>query len=81
MQYLYHDGRGKSNLARVLVIEPQILHLDEPFCALDMKGGGKNAQLHDEPEKKLGITVLHVTHDIEDVRTLATTHVVVIHDG
>jgi hypothetical protein len=23
LQHLYHDGRGKSNLARVLVIEPE----------------------------------------------------------
>ena len=50
-------------LARSLVFEPRILLLDEPFSNLDARLRGQmRAELH-VLQRRLGITVLFVTHD------------------
>ncbi len=67
-------------LARALVIRPQILLLDEAFSALDIVTRERMRKCIKALVKELGVTVLHVTHDMEDVWTLAT-HVVVIQNG
>jgi len=59
-------------LARALVMEPQVLLLDEPLSNLDTELRSdlrkEIKQLHGE----LGMTVIHVTHDPEEARELAT---------
>ncbi len=53
-------------IARTLAIEPEILLLDEPFGALD---AGTRHALQDwlkHLQKKLGLTVVLVTHDLEE---------------
>ena len=67
-------------IARAIVNEPEILLLDEPLGALDLKMR-KDMQLElREMHKKLGITFIYVTHDQEEALTLSDT-VVVMKDG
>ena len=67
-------------LARALVTEPEILLLDEAFSALDVNTRERLRMMMARVVREIGITVLHVTHDREDVWALAT-HVAVINDG
>ena len=63
-----------------VAIEPQILLLDEPLGALDLKMR-KDMQLElKEMHKKLGITFIYVTHDQEEALTMSDT-IVVMKDG
>lgn len=67
-------------IARAIVNEPEVLLLDEPLGALDLKMR-KDMQfelkrIHDT----LGITFLYVTHDQEEALTMSDT-IVVLKDG
>ena len=67
-------------IARAIVNEPEILLLDEPLGALDLKMR-KEMQIElKEMHKKLGITFIYVTHDQEEALTLSDT-IVVMSDG
>ncbi len=67
-------------IARALVNEPEILLLDEPLGALDLKMR-KDMQLElKEMHKKLGITFIYGTHDQEEALTMSDT-IVVMKDG
>lgn len=67
-------------IARAIVNEPEILLLDEPLGALDLKMR-KDMQLElKEMHRKIGITFIYVTHDQEEALTLSDT-VVVMKDG
>ena len=67
-------------IARALVNEPEILLLDEPLGALDLKMR-KDMQLElKEMHRKLGITFIYVTHDQEEALTMSDT-IVVMKDG
>ena len=67
-------------LARVIVMEPKLLLMDEPLSNLDAK-----LRLHMRTEirklqKKLGITCLYVTHDQSEALTMAD-RIVVMNKG
>lgn len=65
-------------LARALVVEPKVLFLDEPFSALDP---ATRKQLHGEFRsiwKRLGLTTVLVTHDLEEAAALADRLAVII---
>ena len=67
-------------LARALVNEPQVLLLDEPLGALDLK---LRRQMQIELKRiqtEVGITFLHVTHDQDEAMWMADT-VAVMNDG
>ena len=67
-------------IARALVNQPQILLLDEPLAALDLKMR-KDMQIElKEMHRKLGITFIYVTHDQEEALTLSDT-IVVMNEG
>ena len=67
-------------IARAIVNEPEILLLDEPLGALDLKMR-KEMQLElKDMHKKLGITFIYVTHDQEEALTMSDT-IVVMNDG
>ena len=58
-------------LARALVNRPQVLLLDEPLGALDLKLR-KQMQLELKGiQSEVGITFVHVTHDQEEAMTMA----------
>ncbi len=67
-------------IARALVNQPQVLLLDEPLSALDLKMR-KGMQIGlKEMHQNLGITFIYVTHDQEEALTLSDT-IVVINEG
>lgn len=67
-------------IARAIVNEPEILLLDEPLGALDLKMR-KEMQLELKAmHKELGITFIYVTHDQEEALTMSDK-VVVMSDG
>ena len=67
-------------IARALVVKPKLLLMDEPFSALDVKTRENLRKLVKKAVKKYDTTVLHVTHDFEDVFSLANK-VAVMKDG
>ena len=67
-------------IARAVVNEPEILLLDEPLGALDLKMR-KEMQIElKEIHRRLGITFIYVTHDQEEALTMSDT-IVVMSDG
>ena len=67
-------------IARAIVNEPEILLLDEPLGALDLKMR-KEMQIElKKMHRLLGITFIYVTHDQEEALTMSDK-VVVINDG
>ena len=67
-------------IARAIVNEPEVLLLDEPLAALDLKMR-KDMQMElKEMHQKLGITFVYVTHDQEEALTLSDT-IVVMSEG
>ena len=67
-------------IARAIICEPQILLLDEPLGALDLKMR-KDMQLElKDMHKKLGITFIYVTHDQEEALTMSDT-IIIMNDG
>ena len=63
-------------IARALVNEPEVLLLDEPLSALDLKMR-KEMQLElKKIQQRLGITFVFVTHDQEEALTMSDTIVV-----
>ncbi|MCR5774041.1 MAG: ABC transporter ATP-binding protein [Lachnospiraceae bacterium] len=67
-------------IARAIVNEPQVLLLDEPLGALDLKlRQGMQYELI-RLKEELGITFVYVTHDQEEALTMSDT-VVVMNQG
>lgn len=67
-------------IARAIICEPEILLLDEPLGALDLKMR-KDMQIElKEMHKRLGITFIYVTHDQEEALTMSDT-IIVMNNG
>lgn len=80
IQTLSGGQQQRVAIARAIVNEPEILLLDEPLGALDLKMR-KDMQIElKEMHKKLGITFIYVTHDQEEALTMSDT-IVVMKDG
>lgn len=67
-------------IARALVNEPEVLLLDEPLAALDLKLRREMQHELKNMQKQLGITFVFVTHDQEEALSMSDT-VVVMKDG
>lgn len=67
-------------IARAIVLEPQVLLLDEPLGALDLKMRKEMQAELMAMHKNLGITFIYVTHDQEEALTMSDK-VVVLNDG
>lgn len=66
-------------IARALIGKPQVLLLDEPLGALDLKlRKGMQAELKNI-QTQLGITFIYVTHDQEEALSMSDTIVVMNH--
>jgi spermidine/putrescine transport system ATP-binding protein len=67
-------------IARAIVNEPEVLLLDEPLAALDLKMR-KDMQMEIKAmHQKLGITFVYITHDQEEALTLSD-RIVVMSEG
>ena len=67
-------------IARALVSRPQVLLLDEPLGALDLKLRKDMQQELKSIQKATGITFIFVTHDQEEALSMSDT-IVVMSDG
>jgi len=67
-------------IARALVNEPEVLLLDEPLAALDLKLRKEMQHELKNMQRQLGITFLYVTHDQEEALSMSDT-VVVMKEG
>lgn len=68
--------RQRVALARALAVDPEVLLLDEPLGALDLK---LRRAMQDELkalQRKVGTTFVHVTHDQEEAMAIADRIVV-----
>ena len=66
-------------IARALVNEPEVLLLDEPLGALDLKLRKEMQVELKSMQQQLGITFIYVTHDQEEALTMSDTVVVMNH--
>ncbi len=63
--------RQRVAMARALAVEPEVLLLDEPMSALDVKLRREMQQEIKELQRRVGITFVCVTHDQEEALTLS----------
>ncbi len=68
-------------LARAIVSRPEVLLLDEPLAALDLKLKEQMLVELSELQEKLGTTFVYVTHDQTEALTVADTMAIMNHNG
>ena len=66
----------RINLARVLVNRPRVILMDEPFCSLDAQTRLQMQQMLLELWQELHMTVVFVTHDVDEAIFLSDRVVV-----
>lgn len=67
-------------IARALINEPEVLLLDEPLGALDLKLRKEMQVELKKIQRRLGITFIYVTHDQEEALSMSDT-IVVMRNG
>lgn len=67
-------------IAGVIAMEPEVLVLDEPTAGLDPKGRMEMMTMFDRLYRDQGLTIVLVTHQMEDVAAYAN-HVIVMDGG
>lgn len=72
--------RQRVAIARAVVCEPEVLLLDEPLGALDLKMRKEMQYELTAMHERLGITFVYVTHDQEEALTMSDV-VIVMNDG
>jgi putative spermidine/putrescine transport system ATP-binding protein len=72
--------RQRVALARAIVNRPQVLLLDEPLGALDLKLRQEMQVELKRIQQEVGITFVYVTHDQEEALTMSD-RLAVFHDG
>lgn len=63
--------KRRAAIAGVLAMEPEVLILDEPMAGLDPKGRDEILEEIDKLHRERGITILLVSHSMEDVASYA----------
>jgi NitT/TauT family transport system ATP-binding protein len=66
-------------IARALAYQPSILLMDEPFASVDAQTRGDLEDLVLQVQQEYGITILFVTHDIDEAVYMADRVVVLTH--
>ncbi len=71
VQKLSGGQRQRVALARILVLKPSILLLDEPFSALDSSTAGSLRELVADISDELNIPSIFITHNLSDAYLFA----------
>ena len=79
-QQLSGGQQQRVAVARALINEPDVLLLDEPLGALDLKLRRQMQLELKRIQTEVGITFVHVTHDQEEAMTMADT-IAVMNEG
>jgi molybdate transport system ATP-binding protein len=72
--------RQRVALARALMSAPELLLLDEPLAAVDVERRRRILPYVERVRDELGVPIIYVTHDADEVRRLAD-HVLVLENG
>ena len=73
--------RQRVALARALAPGPRVLLLDEPLSAVDGEAREELREMLQRVTRRRGVTVLHVTHDVGEMFSLADTCAVLVDGG
>ncbi len=63
--------KQRTALARALTLEPKVLLLDEPVCALDECTRQEVCALLCRVHEQLGLTTIHVSHNLQEAFSVA----------
>jgi molybdate transport system ATP-binding protein len=72
--------RQRVAIARALAMNPQVLLMDEPLAALDLKRKQEILPFLERLHRELHIPLLYVTHSLQEVAQLAD-HMVILDEG
>ena len=70
----------RVGLARALAVDPEVLLMDEPFSALDPLIRRDMQKELIELQRRLGMTIVFITHDLHEALTLGD-HIAIMKDG
>jgi tungstate transport system ATP-binding protein len=73
VHFLSGGEAQRVNLARAMIVEPEVLFLDEPFAALDFPTKIKLMEDFKEITNTAGITAVFVSHDLMEINYLTKT--------
>ncbi|MDR0819001.1 MAG: ABC transporter ATP-binding protein [Oscillospiraceae bacterium] len=79
-EHLSGGQQQRIAIARAIVNRPQVLLLDEPLGALDLKLRKEMQRELKQIQQQVGITFVYVTHDQEEALTMSDT-VVIMNKG
>ena len=80
IQGLSGGEKQRVALARALVLEPKVLLLDEPVCALDEVTRQEVCAQLLSLQRQLGLTTVHVSHNLEEAFSVAD-RAAILHQG
>jgi len=79
LQQLSGGQKQRVNLARALIADPDVIICDEVTSALDSVVREQIIALLQDLKKRLGLSVILISHDISTIAALAEDTIVMLH--